>query len=104
MDAQTKEPVVFASIRIEDRALGVISNLEGDFRVPLDYAEKGAELEISSMGYETKTYKIKAGESATKDISIQFKASDVILMGSVVVGGVHKTKRTFFQKIGDWFR
>ena len=55
LDTQTQEPVVFASIRIKDRALGVISNLEGDFRVPLDYAENGALLEISSMGYETKT-------------------------------------------------
>lgn len=54
LDAKTLEPIVFASIRIKDRALGVISNLDGSFRIPMKYQEYGDIIEISSMGYRTK--------------------------------------------------
>jgi hypothetical protein len=54
IDAKTQEPIVFASIRIKDRALGVISNVDGSFKIPLKYKEYGDIIEISSMGYRTK--------------------------------------------------
>jgi hypothetical protein len=53
-DSQSNEPVVFANIRIKDRALGVITNVDGSFRIPLKYREYGNIIEITSMGYETK--------------------------------------------------
>ncbi|MEP3211298.1 MAG: carboxypeptidase-like regulatory domain-containing protein [Maribacter sp.] len=54
LDAKTQEPVAFASIRIKDRALGIISNTDGSFKIPLKYKEYGDIIEISSMGYQTK--------------------------------------------------
>lgn len=54
VDAKTNEPVVFANIRIKDRALGVITNVDGSFRIPLRYKEYGDIIEISSMGYNTR--------------------------------------------------
>ena len=54
IDAKTQEPIVFASIRIKDRALGIISNTDGSFKIPLKYKEYGDIIEISSMGYQTK--------------------------------------------------
>lgn len=53
-DSQSNEPVVFANIRIKDRAVGIITNVDGSFRIPLKYREYGNIIEISSMGYETK--------------------------------------------------
>lgn len=53
IDAQTQEPIAFASIRIKDRALGMISNTDGSFKVPLKYKEYGNIIEISSMGYQS---------------------------------------------------
>ncbi len=53
LDAKTQEPVAFASIRIKDRALGIISNVDGSFKIPLKYKEYGDIIEISSMGYQT---------------------------------------------------
>ncbi len=54
LDAKTQEPVAFASIRIKDKALGIISNTDGSFKIPLKYKEYGDIIEISSMGYQTK--------------------------------------------------
>ena len=58
VDAKTNEPVVFANIRIKDRALGVITNVDGSFRIPLRYKEYGDIIEISSMGYNTREISI----------------------------------------------
>jgi len=55
LDSETKEPVVFATIRIKGKALGVISNKDGGFQIPFELQQKGEELEISSMGYQTTT-------------------------------------------------
>ncbi|WP_299532445.1 carboxypeptidase-like regulatory domain-containing protein [Ulvibacterium sp.] len=63
IDSKTQEPIAFASIRLKDRALGVISNTDGSFKIPLKFKEYGDIIEISSMGYQTK-------EILTKDFSI----------------------------------
>ncbi|MGB7394506.1 MAG: carboxypeptidase-like regulatory domain-containing protein [Pricia sp.] len=57
-DSQTGEPVAFATIRIKDRAMGVISNQDGSFQFPEKFKDYGEMLEISSMGYGTKDVKI----------------------------------------------
>lgn len=54
MDSNTSKPVVFATVRIEGKALGVISNQDGGFRLPLKFKEQGDTLIVSSMGYESK--------------------------------------------------
>lgn len=54
LDSKTQEPVVFANIRIKDRALGIITNVDGSFKIPLKYKEYGDIIEISSMGYQSK--------------------------------------------------
>lgn len=52
LDGESGQPVVFATVRIKDKALGVISNTDGGFKIPLKYKLAGEVLEISSMGYE----------------------------------------------------
>lgn len=54
LDAKTNEPIVFANIHLENRNLGVISNVDGGFKIPVQYQEMGSILVISSMGYQTK--------------------------------------------------
>ena len=53
LDLESGQPVVFATVRIKDKALGVITNTDGGFQIPVKYKLDGEELEISSMGYET---------------------------------------------------
>ncbi|MFX0555163.1 carboxypeptidase-like regulatory domain-containing protein [Maribacter sp. CXY002] len=54
VDGSKNEPVVFASIRLKGAALGVISNIDGTFRIPMYYKSIGEVLEISCIGYGTK--------------------------------------------------
>lgn len=71
LDAKIQEPIAFASIRIKNRALGIISNIDGSFKIPLKYKEYGDMIEISSMGYQTK-------EILIHDFSI-YKLNKVIM-------------------------
>ncbi len=52
VDAETQEPIAFASVMIKGKSLGVISNIDGGFKIPIRHKIAGDTLEISSMGYE----------------------------------------------------
>ncbi|WP_281542642.1 carboxypeptidase-like regulatory domain-containing protein [Maribacter aestuarii] len=54
VDATQNEPIPFATIRVKDKALGVISNFDGTFKIPLRYKTLGDILSISCMGFESK--------------------------------------------------
>lgn len=53
VDLKKMEPVPFASIRVKDAALGVITNIDGTFQIPERYRKVGKILEISCLGYKT---------------------------------------------------
>ena len=90
LDAETEEPVVFASIRIKNRTLGVISNLDGSFRVPQRYKALGDTLQVSSMGYIKKDVLIS--ELSSDKINIIELAPRVIALEETVVEAKKKRK------------
>ncbi len=51
LDTQTGEPIPFATIRIKDKPVGVISNHDGGFQIPKRFGELGDIIEISCIGY-----------------------------------------------------
>lgn len=53
VDVETGEPIIFANIHLKNREMGVISNFDGGFRIPLNYKQLGDILVFSSMGYES---------------------------------------------------
>ena len=57
LDATDQSPVAFATIRLKDYAVGVISNEDGSFKLPIELQSYGDSLEISSLGYEDKLLK-----------------------------------------------
>ena len=52
IDTLTNEPIAFATVAVKDKAVGVISNLDGSFSVPERFKNFGDTLRISSMGYD----------------------------------------------------
>lgn len=54
IDKKTGEPIVFATIRLSDKAVGVISNQDGSFRIPRKFKELGNSLVISCIGFQNK--------------------------------------------------
>lgn len=63
IDAQTKKPLVFASVTVEDENTATITNLDGDFLIKISKDSKSQNLFISFLGYYNLSYplfKLKA--------------------------------------------
>ena len=52
IDAQSKEPLIFATIAIGNNRLGTISNSKGEFRLLIPEQYKNDSLQISFIGYQ----------------------------------------------------
>ncbi|WP_299525473.1 carboxypeptidase-like regulatory domain-containing protein [Winogradskyella sp.] len=53
IDSESKFPVPYATIQIENTGKGTIANVDGDFRVPAKFKAEKKKILISSIGYET---------------------------------------------------
>jgi hypothetical protein len=91
LDARTNEPVVFATIRIKTKSLGVITNMDGSFRIPTKFKEYGDMLEMSSMGYQTKEISIDVLEQ--DKLNLIFLEPGVIGLKEAIVEGKDKSRR-----------
>ncbi|MFS4467273.1 carboxypeptidase-like regulatory domain-containing protein [Maribacter sp. 2210JD10-5] len=90
MDAETLEPVVFATIRIKGKSLGVISNMDGSFKIPSFFKKEGDTLEISSMGYAlTPIALLDVSDNITNIITVK---PNVMKLDEVVVKAKKRTR------------
>lgn len=90
LDDQTGEPVVFATIRIKEKAVGVISNQDGGFRIPKRFQELGDILIISSMGYQQK--EISISRLSPEHINIIRLAHGVLELSEAVITAKKKRR------------
>ena len=87
----TGEPIIYASVGIVNRNLGIVTDSAGYFSlsVPPEYA--GDSLRISSLGYVAQTFAVKDFRAVPDTIKL---ADDAILLADVMVKPqkvVHKT-------------
>ncbi|MEM1336876.1 MAG: carboxypeptidase-like regulatory domain-containing protein [Bacteroidota bacterium] len=97
IDAKTGEPVVFATVRLKTKALGVISNNDGSFQVPTEFQFKGDELEISSMGYQTMN--IAFSDLEEDIVNLIYVKRAIFELAETFVAGRKKRKPTAKQII-----
>lgn len=87
VDSTQNEPIPFASIKIKDKALGVITNIDGTFKIPLRYKALGEVIEISCMGYLSKEILIeKLSEDQGNIIVLRpdgFKLNEVVVSANI---------------------
>lgn len=100
---ENNTPLAGASVVLKGTNEGVQTDFEGkfEFTKPLN---EGDILVFSYLGYDTKEYKIKASETNTLDITITFEASDIELMGEVVVDQSYTSKKSIFQRFAAIFK
>ena len=56
IDKTSKKPIIYATILLKDNKLGVISDEDGNFRIPYRFRQKSDTLRISSIGYKTSEF------------------------------------------------
>jgi len=90
VDSESDEPVVFATIRLKSKALGVISNMDGSFQIPSEFRTQGDTVRISSMGYASKEILLRSLEP-DKVNRISLKPA-IEILDEVVVSGKRSPK------------
>ncbi|MDC6390396.1 carboxypeptidase-like regulatory domain-containing protein [Maribacter sp. PR1] len=95
LDRDTGEPIVFATVRIVGQAKGVITNMDGGFRLPQEYRQKEESIEISSMGYIKKIYNLQ--NLSPKDINIMYLDPGILSLSEAVVKGKKPKKLSAVQ-------
>ena len=96
-------PLAGVNVVLKGSTEGVVTDFDGKFEFPRALNVDDT-LVFSYIGYEKKEYTIKAGETSSIDITINFDASDIFLMGEVMVEGVYESKPTIFQKFISLFK
>ncbi|MEX0291130.1 MAG: carboxypeptidase-like regulatory domain-containing protein, partial [Flavobacteriaceae bacterium] len=95
LDAQTQEPIPFATIRLKSRAMGVISNQDGGFRIPKKFEQLGDAIIISCMGYEKR--EMSLGKLSPEHINIIRLVPGVLELSEAVVSAKKKRPLTARQ-------
>ena len=90
IDSKDKNPISFATILIKNKGKGLISNIDGGFKIPYEHY-KNDTLTISSMGYSSK--KIPLSSLNKNIINLISLAERVELLDEVLVVGTSKKKR-----------
>ncbi|MCF8245470.1 MAG: DUF5686 and carboxypeptidase regulatory-like domain-containing protein [Saprospiraceae bacterium] len=80
IDKETKEPLPFATVGFRGTTVGATTDLDGVYE--LDAKIASSELEVSSLGYETKVLPVVMGQKQNIDIELE---STSITLGTAIV-------------------
>ena len=88
------EPVIGATIRLKDTQGGAVTDIDGRFTL---MAEEGAELEISYIGYTTKTVRI--GKADKYDISLSMGSAKELNEVVVTALGIKREQKALSYNV-----
>jgi len=96
VDSKSGAPIPFATILLKGKAqegtFGVVSNTEGDFRIPVGYSERVDTIVVSCIGYVTKKFHI----SRLSELRIQIIRLDeaTLRLGEVEIKAKSRSRMT----------
>lgn len=101
MDSNTKKPLVFANISIENTNISTISNTEGDFslKVPKDLLE--GNVIVSYLGYKTIEVPLGQMNGKTNEIALQTSVIELPGISLAVPKDAEALVRETFERKGD---
>lgn len=101
MDSNTKKPLVFANISIENTNISTISNTEGDFslKVPKDLVE--GMVIVSHLGYRTSLIPLGQLNGKINEIALQTSIIELAEISLAVPKDAEALVRETFKRKGD---
>lgn len=90
VDAETEEPIIFASVGIEGKSVSTVSNTEGEFDFHIPYIYKDHEMVIRMLGYSNIRAKISNYTSHDTVVFRMNKVSKVleeVIISDSLTGG-----------------
>ncbi len=98
IDKTSNEPIIYATILLKKNKLGVISDEDGNFRIPIRFKEQSDTLRISSIGYKTTEFAlIRMSEAKVNVLMVAPKIES--LQEVTLVSDKRKTLKLSARKI-----
>ncbi len=91
IDAKDETPIAFATIRVKNKSKGLISNMDGGFKIPEKLQKLGDTLVISSIGYESQ--EIVLSQLSKEKVNIIQLAAKVEALATVTIMGSNKKRK-----------
>lgn len=87
IDSKTKEPLIGATVQIEDSPLNAVTDIDGNFIIKGLADDKGYTLTVRYISYKTATISDLKAEGERQDITVALDADEKTL-GEVTVTGI----------------
>ena len=87
VDADSKDPIMFANIAFVGTHIGTETDMEGNFEIETKFASD--QIQVTYVGYETQTIPIEKGEKQVLNISL---SSSSIKLQEIVIKDKGKVK------------
>ena len=91
LDSKDETPISFATIRVKNKSKGLISNMDGGFKVPDKLKELGDTIVISSIGYTSK--EIILSQLDKEKVNIIKLVAKIEALGTVTIVGSKKKRK-----------
>lgn len=95
IDGASRKPIPFATIKLKNRAMGVISNSDGDFQIPSRFKLLQDTLIVSCIGYNTRV--VNMSSLISNDLNIIRLTESVNRLSEVEVRGKRLGRLTAFK-------
>ena len=92
VDSSNNSPIVFATIQLKRQSIGIISNLDGSFRIPNYYQDVGSQLVISCIGY--KTVEVSLADLSQNNVNTIYMNVEAIELDSVTLYAEKRKKQS----------
>lgn len=92
IDATSKEPVPFATVKLREHMMGVVTNSDGDFQIPTSYRSIDDAIVISCIGYVTRTISFESFQAGQVN-QFELTPSATMLKDVIVRARDHKRTR-----------
>lgn len=101
IDKDTKKPLIFATISIENTNISTISNTEGDFslKVPKDLIE--GKVMVSYLGYSTTEIPLEQLNKKINEIALQISVIELPEVSLAIPKDAEALVRETFKRKGD---
>jgi len=97
IDANTKKPLVFATINLLETNISTVTNTEGNFVLKIPAEVKNGKISISYLGYESKTVLLTELSKAFNTIALNESTVDLQEVSLLTLKDASKLVKDVFQ-------
>jgi len=101
VDSDTKKPLIFASLSIENTNISTITNTEGDFLLKIPNDITSENITISFLGYQTKQIPLASLKENNNRITLDISVTELDSVNIVIPKDVLSLVKNVFDKKGE---